>query len=103
MIKRLFILGMLFAFLSQSRLPFAKNVLHMPTQEYQRFGTIAMTPWSMKAFIGCVSDTVWAENMKCLYNFSTLRIKKYPSPLTISKGASLGLSQEKLYRSRGVL
>jgi len=41
-----------------AQLPYFKKGLGVTGERYQSFGTVASTPWSMKAAIGLLSDTV---------------------------------------------
>ncbi len=41
-----------------AQLPYFKKGLGVTGERYQSFGTVAATPWSMKAAIGLLSDTV---------------------------------------------
>ncbi len=50
--------GMLYTFLTTAQLPYCRGVLNISGDRYQSFGTIALSPWSMKAFVGAVSDSV---------------------------------------------
>lgn len=41
-----------------AQLPYFKKGLGVTGERYQSFGTVAATPWSMKAAIGLISDTI---------------------------------------------
>eukprot|EP00047_Mylnosiga_fluctuans_P003367 m.228796 g.228796 ORF g.228796 m.228796 type:complete len:516 (-) comp11791_c0_seq1:56-1603(-) len=49
---------MLYTFLYTGTLPYCRLVLDIDSTRYQTFRTVALSPWSMKAFFGVVSDTV---------------------------------------------
>eukprot|EP00053_Salpingoeca_punica_P018716 m.184662 g.184662 ORF g.184662 m.184662 type:complete len:708 (-) comp17489_c0_seq6:1685-3808(-) len=48
--------GSLATFLNVGLLPYFKNYLNVSGQKYQAYGTVANTPWSLKGFIGVLSD-----------------------------------------------
>eukprot|EP00123_Amoebidium_parasiticum_P008792 comp19027_c0_seq1/m.21424 comp19027_c0_seq1/g.21424 ORF comp19027_c0_seq1/g.21424 comp19027_c0_seq1/m.21424 type:complete len:612 (-) comp19027_c0_seq1:50-1885(-) len=48
--------GFLYQLLMSSQLPFFLQYLQVPATHYQIYGTVATTPWSMKALIGFISD-----------------------------------------------
>ncbi len=49
---------MIYTFLWNARLPYSKEVLKIDSNRYQVFSVVGNLPWSLKAFIGAVSDTV---------------------------------------------
>ena len=50
--------GALYGFLTSGMLPFFRTYLGVSGSRLQAFQTVALAPWSMKAFIGLVSDIV---------------------------------------------
>lgn len=48
--------GALYSFLTSGLLPFFQKTLGVSGSRYQAYSTVALSPWSMKAFIGMVSD-----------------------------------------------
>eukprot|EP01059_Diplonema_ambulator_P027777 TRINITY_DN4644_c0_g1_i5.p1 TRINITY_DN4644_c0_g1~~TRINITY_DN4644_c0_g1_i5.p1 ORF type:complete len:612 (+),score=117.24 TRINITY_DN4644_c0_g1_i5:97-1836(+) len=50
--------GTLYTMLSKGQLPYYMDYIKTSGADYQKYGTIAMTPWPLKAAMGALSDTV---------------------------------------------
>ena len=50
--------GFLYTMLVTGQLPYFRSYEHVSGSSYQAYGTVAMTPWSMKALFGAISDAL---------------------------------------------
>jgi hypothetical protein len=74
--------GPVFQMMTSAQLPYFKSI-GITGQQYQSYGTVASTPWAMKAAIGITSDAMplWGWHKRPYILIGSGSFSRRPSPL----------------------